>query len=271
MSSSDSLWDRFQASARLDDCPIYEMHGHWAGFHGANLPASDTQKAISHMDRAGVALFVFSSHQSLYDPERGNAVSVKVVRELPDRMRAYCCFNPQYPALAERDLASYDDHRDVYVGLKLHPPWHNTGLTDDRYKPAWEFADANRLLVLTHTWGNDPGCGSKAMCEVAEKYSGTTIIAGHSLHDRPDQAIELVKGFPNVYLDTCAMLDDRGVVDRIVNEIGSERIVFGTDFPWFSYHYYIGALLGAKMTDEDRRNILYRNAQRLLEGRTKRV
>ena len=186
-------------------------------------------------------------------------------------MRAYCVINPKYPALAERDLASFDDHRDVYVGLKLHPPWHRAKLTDDEYKPAWEFANANRLLVLTHTWGNDAGCGYEALSEVAGRYNGATIIAGHSLHDRCDQAVELVKRFPNVYLDTCAMLDDRGVVDRIVGEIGSEQIVFGTDFPWFSYHYYIGALLGAKMTDEDRRNILYRNAQRLLEGRTKRV
>lgn len=263
MRSSDSLWERFKKDAKLPDCPIYDMHGHWGPFHGANLPDSDARRAIAHLDRAGVALFVFSSHEALYDPERGNAITVKIAREFPDRMRAYCCINPNYPALVERDLAGFDDCRDVYVGLKLHPGWHNAAMTDDRYKSAWEFADANHLVVLSHAWGGDSLCGYEAVSKVAEKYGGTTIIAGHSLHGRWDQAVELARRCPNVYLDTCAILDDRGAVERIVDEAGSERVLFGTDFPWFGYHYSIGALLGARMTDEDRRNILYRNAQRL--------
>lgn len=48
-------------------------------------------------------------------------------------------------------------------------------------------------------------------------------------------------------------------------ECGSTRMVFGTDAPWFNYPYYIGSLLGADITDEDRRNICYRNAERLLK------
>ena len=45
---------------------------------------------------------------------------------------------------------------------------------------------------------------------------------------------------------------------------GSRKLVFGTDFPWFSHYYYIGALLGAGVDDEALRDILYRNAQRIL-------
>ncbi len=51
-------------------------------------------------------------------------------------------------------------------------------------------------------------------------------------------------------------------------ECGSTRIVFGADAPWFNHHYYIGSLLGADITDEDRRNICYRNAERLLKPLT---
>ena len=53
-------------------------------------------------------------------------------------------------------------------------------------------------------------------------------------------------------------------IDVATGEAGSEKIIFGTDTPWFNHHNYIGALLGAEMSDDDRRNILYRNAQRLL-------
>ena len=63
------------------------------------------------------------------------------------------------------------------------------------------------------------------------------------------------------------MLDERGIVEQFVSELGSERVVFGTDFPWFDYHYYIGAVLGADITDDDRHNILHRNAEKLLGPR----
>ncbi len=59
----------------------------------------------------------------------------------------------------------------------------------------------------------------------------------------------------------------RQVLERTgvaVRETGSERIVFGTDLPWFNHHYYIGSVLGAGITDDDRHNILHRNAEKLL-------
>ena len=59
-------------------------------------------------------------------------------------------------------------------------------------------------------------------------------------------------------------MDDRGVLERFVGELGSERILFGTDLPWFSTFYYIGAILDADITDDDRRNIFYRNGKKLL-------
>jgi len=60
------------------------------------------------------------------------------------------------------------------------------------------------------------------------------------------------------------VLDDRGVIEKFVDRAGSEKIIFGTDTPWFNHHNYIGALLGAEISDDDRRNILYRNAEKLL-------
>ncbi len=59
--------------------------------------------------------------------------------------------------------------------------------------------------------------------------------------------------------------DERGVLERFVGEAGSERILFGTDLPWFNHHYYIGSVLGAAISDEDRHNILHRNAEKLLQ------
>jgi predicted TIM-barrel fold metal-dependent hydrolase len=119
-------------------------------------------------------------------------------------------------------------------------------------------------MLLLHTWGNSSFDGYVPVRAVAQRYPDTRILLGHSLHGDWDHAIELAREFPNVYLELTAVLDERGVVERFVAEAGSHKVVYGTDFPWFSHYYYIGALLGAGLGDEDLRNILYRNAQRLL-------
>jgi predicted TIM-barrel fold metal-dependent hydrolase len=216
------------------------------------------------MDRAGVKMLVFCHHAALFCPDIGNSANIEAVREFPDRLRAYCAINPNYPEAIDADLASYDDYSDVYVGLKMLADYHGYPLTGGRYESAWDFADQRGLLVLVHTWGGSVNNGASQVRAVAERYPNARILAGHSIHNDWEEAIRIAGEFPNVYLELCAVPDERGILERFVSELGSERIVFGTDFPWFDYHYYIGAVLGADITDRDRHNILHRNAEKLL-------
>jgi hypothetical protein len=97
-------------------------------------------------------------------------------------------------------------------------------------------------------------------------YPDLVLILGHSMHDDWTAAVEIAGENPSVYLDLCAVLDERsGVLEKFVNQVGSERILFGTDIPWFDFFYYIGAVFAADISEEDIRNILYRNGRKLLE------
>lgn len=266
MTDSSPLRERFFRSAILDDCPVYDLHGHMGALQGARLPRCTPEAMIAAMDRAGVRLTVFCHHDALFVPDIGNRINVDSVRRYPDRFRAYCAVNPNYPQDVERDVAQFDQLRDVFVGFKFLADYHKIAITDSRNAPAWEKANADRLLVLLHTWGGSAYDGPALVRECAERYPEARILMGHSCHGAWKEAAQLARQFPNVYLELTAVLDDRGAVDLFVREAGSEKIIFGTDTPWFNHHYYIGALLGARMSDQDRRNILYRNAQRLLKG-----
>ena len=221
---------------------------------------------VKAMDRAGVRILVFCHHASLFSPDIGNSVNIKAVRKFPDRFRAYCAINPNYPDVVQKDIHSFEQHRDVYVGFKFLADYHLISITDSRYRPAWELADQKGLLILLHTWGGSQYGGPGPIRKMAEKYHRVKILLGHSCHGEWDAAVALARDFPNVYLELCAVLDERGVLEKFVSELGSEKIVFGTDMPWFNYHNYIGAVLGAEISDEDRRNVLYRNAKKLLNG-----
>ena len=73
----------------------------------------------------------------------------------------------------------------------------------------------------------------------------------------------MARDHEHVYLELTAAYSVRGALEIMIEHAGSEKILFGTDHPWFDPRYGIGCILSAYMTDEDRRNILYRNAQRV--------
>ena len=264
MKDDSQLKKEFFAHGKAKDCPIIDMHGHMGLWYGAYFTRADTDAIIRAMDRAGVRLLAFCHHAALFSPDIGNRANIEAVRRFPDRLRAYCAVNPNWPDIIQKDIETFDKFEDVYVGFKFLADYHGYPITDSRYEPAWEFADKRQLLVLLHTWGESPYDGPPLVRKVAEKYGNPRILLGHSCHYQWDEAVKLARDFPNVYLELCAVLDDRGILEKFVAEVGSERLIFGTDMPWFDYHYYIGSVLGADISDEDRRNIFYRNAQKLL-------
>ena len=264
MIGSSALAREFWEVGKSAACPIYDLHGHMGVWHSIYFPRADAPEMIRTMDECGVRMLVFSHHMALFCPDLGNRCSVEAVRRYPDRLRAYCAVNPNYPEHLERDLATFADHRDVYVGFKFLADYHGIAISDPRYWPAWEYANERELLILTHTWGGSPFDGAAVVRAMAERYPRVKLLLGHSCHGDWDGAVGLARDFPNIYLELTALFDDRGILEKFVGEVGSERLLFGTDLPWFDPHQAIGALLSADINDEDRHNICHRNAEKLL-------
>lgn len=255
---------RFFRDGRSPDCPVVDAHAHLGAWSGIFFPCAEPAEMVRRMDRAGVRTAVLSSHASLSSPDLGNRPSLDAARAFPGRLRAYCVCDPNDPEAMEADLASYEAHEDAYAGLKLHGEMHGVPYSDGRYRPAWEFAERRGLPVLAHTWGGSERTGLGELRTVLESHPGVRLIAGHSLHDRWGEAVDLARRFPGVFLDLCAVLDERtGVLERFVGEVGSGRVLFGTDVPWFDHHYYVAGVVAAEISEEDMRNVLYRNAQEL--------
>jgi len=264
MIGPSQLAREFWAAGNAADCPVYDMHGHMDIWHSIYFPRPDAPDMIRTMNECGVKMLVFSHHMALFAPDVGNTPAIQAVRQYPDRLRAYCVINPHYPGQIKADLASFESYPDVYVGFKFLPDYHGVALYDEAYRSAWEYANDRELLVLTHTWGGSQFDGPAVVERVAEKYPRVKLLMGHSCHGDWDAAVRLAQDRPNVYLELTAVFDDRGVLEKFVREAGSHRMLFGTDLPWFDPHHAIGALLSARISDEDRHNICHRNAEALL-------
>jgi len=266
MTNDSPLVAEFFATGKAADCPVIDCHAHYGPFQGIYFPKVTPEAMIDSLDRAGVRCVICSGHAALVDPGRGNAEMADVVRRFPGRFRAYMTLNPNYPDNLREELARFDE-LGGFVGLKFLSDYHRYPITGEAYTPAYEFAQERGLPILMHTWGGSAYDSPQQVAQVAARYPTIPILMGHSGHGDWEGAMQTTLDHPKVYLELCAAYAVHGVVETFCRRVGSERVLFGTDLPWFDPHYGIGCILQSRISDEDRHNILHRNAERLFAGR----
>lgn len=271
---------------RSDSCPIIDMHGHLAPFHGGYLPSAPVERMVRSLARAGVKRIVCAPHDALFvDVDYGNALMQKTIDEHPDVFLGYWSVNPNHAEALARAPKEFERARG-FVGFKLLPDYHTYPVTGERYAPILEYASEHGLIVLVHTWGGSAFDSPHLVGQVAEKYPGVAFLMGHSGFGDWETSVRVAAEMPNVYLELTAVyvahdfanqpsgsgtpvpllshLQVNGIIEFMVERASSKKIVFGTDMPWYSPHYAAGAVLFARIDEEARHDILHRNAERLL-------
>jgi predicted TIM-barrel fold metal-dependent hydrolase len=252
----------FMERGRSESCPVIDSHGHYGTYRGFYFPKPYADGMIETMDRCGVVYTVCSSHTALAEADRGNAEMAQVIKDHPGRFYGYRVVNPNHPKQVEEEVARFEDDPG-FVGFKFHPSGHSYPITGKHYKPALEYAEEHRLVILSHTWGDSSHDSPKMLAEVAAAYPNVEFLMGHSGYGDWDGALAAAREHANVYLELTAAYEIGGLIERMVKEVGSEKVVFGTDLPWFDPHFAIGAVCFSRIGEDDRQNILRRNAERL--------
>ncbi len=91
----------------------------------------------------------------------------------------------------------------------------------------------------------------------------TTFVLGHSGALQFEQALELQRRYPNVWLETSSQ--SLSNVRRMVLEADPDRVVHGSDWPFYHPAISVSKILIATEGKKDiRHKILWRNAARLL-------
>ena len=91
------------------------------------------------------------------------------------------------------------------------------------------------------------------------------VIAHLSGYGQYEGHIELMRRHENVYFDYSAHgPDNDGLLRRTIDLVGSERILYGTDYPGTGPSSTLAALMFEDLTDSEREALLSLNARRLL-------
>ena len=247
--------------------PIYDVHAHMGKHYAMYHARCEAQDMIKHAERIGVKKLCFSHNEALFEVG-GNQKAIETCKQNPDILRMYVGINPNYPDQIRQDLSNFDSWQPYAVGLKVLASYHKVKATDPKYEDALNFASLRELPVLFHTWGGSEYDGGKVMLELVQRYPKIKFILGHSIFGDWDAAERCCKeGNGNVFLELTAIPGERNIIEDLVRRVGSEHILFGTDLPWFDEYQAVGGVLSARITEDDVRNILYRNAEKLFGKR----
>jgi len=249
-------------------------------YHNPRARLPSVEETLGAMDAAGVDHAVVLGF-GWVDPilcSAHNEFLDDVVRRYPDRLSAFGAIQPREP-----ERAAVEVERLSRLGFKgvgeLMPHLQGYALADERtMAPVAEAALAAGLPVLTHASepvGHDyPGKGDVwpgSVLALAERWPELTIIAAHIGGGLPFYELmpEVAAALRNVYYDTAAspLLYRESVYRTVVDLVGPERVLFGTDYPLLQQRAFLHRLRAAGLTEEELGKVLGGNAARLLGWR----
>ncbi len=241
------------------DIEIIDMHGH-LGRHAFTIPNLTAESLIASMDALGIRAIVCSHMRSMsHNVEHANTEIHKYIQAFGGRILGYAAVFPadsqSVRQSVERWLAA------GFTGLKLH---NVSGLpyTEAAFEPAYVIANDRRLPVLFHTWGGQEELDH--IRSVSERYRQASLLVAHAGSENEAAYIELAKDCPNVYLDLALSMAPRGLVERLVEAVGAEKVVWGSDSYFLNQAQQLGKVVGADIPEQAKAQILCGNARKIL-------
>lgn len=158
------------------------------------------------------------------------------------------------------------------VGLKLHPVWQGFRLGERRYDPLWE-AIGQRFCVLVHMGAKEKDerelAHPRALVRLARDFPRVQFVGAHfGGWGCWDETLETYRGFSgdNLWLDTSnvsAHLDEARL-KTLFSVLPLERLLFGSDWPFFSIGGEMDRLREKAGLGEEAMETLLGNAEALL-------
>jgi predicted TIM-barrel fold metal-dependent hydrolase len=244
---------------RLENEIVIDAHMHIDSYNKFFIPSSDTSSLIANARRLGIQRLYGSSLLAIRaDATVGNKHVLDAQERYPDMFRPYLVVKPNYPEEIS-SVIELAEKRSVNR-FKLHDDGNSYPYDHKNYSPLFEYCNEHNGVVLFHTYGS---IHVLPIMNVAKRYPSLKIILGHSGIIDEQSYYDAVNKHDNIFLETCNSLAWYGLLERLVVNVGSHRILFGTDMPFMSPDQQIGRILFARISDDDKRNILGQNAQLL--------
>jgi predicted TIM-barrel fold metal-dependent hydrolase len=195
-----------------------------------------------------------------------NDETAEIMRRGKGFFVGFCALNP---LLGEKEVRAEVDRcvgEMGFKGLKLE-------VSCNAQHPAlagvMAAAREHNVPVLQHSWNQlHKRCRSfhsdpEDTCAMARKYPDVRIIMAH-LTGCGYRGIQAARGLDNLVVDTSGGGPEAGLVEYAVEQLGADRVVYGSDLPIRDLPTAVGRITGSPISEKAKAQILYQNAAELL-------
>jgi uncharacterized protein len=230
-------------------------------------------EGLSTMDRA--AEEETAKRRIIGRLQRRNQWTCEVAREHPQLI----AFIGLDPSMSERELLDEIELRqdEGARGIKLHPAAQRFYPNDHRLAPVYARATELGWPVIFHSgaFGLGPGATDQASLQyfppLLKAFPDLTVVLGHMGFGDWETCAAIAADFPNAMFDCCFVVNGTEPSPSISDEeaaaafrkVGTDRVMFGSDYPWFDPALDAARIERLPLSDEEKRAVLYENAARV--------
>lgn len=253
------------------EIPVLDSHTHLieeGGETGSGFPMiqGDIDSMIALYRSIGIRKMSIAPWVGINggDSEAGNLVAEKAIAKYPEEVEAYVLIDPNYVDDVEREARIW--HVDKgFKGMKPYYYLSRIPYTDPVYAPWWKIGNELSLYALIDPALQSDGEYMRQIAELAERYPNVSIFMDHAARsfDIAVAYAKVAKKYENVFLQLTYTTVTLGAIEYLVQEIGADKILFGTDSPMRDPRPQVGWLAYANITLDEKRAIFGGNMQRI--------
>ena len=235
---------------------------------------------LKNMEAGGIDRTVMVNFAPPKIIHQNNMWTLETAKNSEGKLIPLVSFHPEMEGVLTEYLDNYIELGAK--GIKLHPMAQGFDVRDERLDGLFQTCNEKHFSILIH-------CGRvsnarlneysdfECILPIIQKYPELPIILAHMADGNVERCLEVSKKYNNVFFDTSIVItgypeimdvnepswpDDKEVIS-IVNEIGAEKVIFGSDFPWGSPIHDLVRIMNFNLDNSQKELIFSGNAKRL--------
>lgn len=217
----------------------------------------------NNVEKCVVAMVATSANQS----QRLNKFLKDIINKHPQRFIGFGALHPESKTMTE----DFDYLLSLGLpGVKLHADMQKCKADSKGNMEIYDFCSQNNLPVLLHTGDTRYDNSNPNRIEnILKSFPDLKVIGAHfGGWSCWEEATEKLHKYDNFYVDTCSsfyLLSDT-TVKKLINKYGTDKIIFGSDYPIWSQKDELKRLFSLGLEEKQLENILCNNLLSLIKS-----